>query len=128
MTTAAIERLEYSSGQDNPAWDRFALSPCLQHGKAEAKPSCSESTTLDAWEASSGTLDTRKLGADLFSFTPATIAKRVAVGSVPIKARLLDQSRIAGVGNLIADETLWRSGIHPERQGRVIDLRRTNAG
>jgi formamidopyrimidine-DNA glycosylase len=28
---------------------------------------------------------------------------------------LLDQARLAGVGNLIADETLWRAGLSPER-------------
>jgi len=31
----------------------------------------------------------------------------------PIKARLLDQSRVAGVGNLLADEMLFRAGIDP---------------
>lgn len=30
-----------------------------------------------------------------------------------IKATLLDQSIIAGIGNLLADEILWRAGIHP---------------
>ena len=33
----------------------------------------------------------------------------------PIKARLLDQSRIAGIGNLLADEMLWRASIDPRR-------------
>jgi len=38
----------------------------------------------------------------------------------PIKAMLLDQRRIAGVGNIYADEALFRSGIHPLRPaGRV---------
>jgi formamidopyrimidine-DNA glycosylase len=34
-------------------------------------------------------------------------------GSVAVKARLLDQSRIAGVGNLLADEILWQARVHP---------------
>lgn len=38
----------------------------------------------------------------------------------PIKAFLLDQRRIAGVGNIYADEALYRAGIHPLRPtGRV---------
>jgi formamidopyrimidine-DNA glycosylase len=37
-----------------------------------------------------------------------------------VKAALLDQSAIAGVGNLLADEALWRARIHPAR--RIQDL------
>jgi formamidopyrimidine-DNA glycosylase len=33
----------------------------------------------------------------------------------PDEARLMDQSRVAGVGNLIADEALWRAGLDPAR-------------
>ena len=37
-----------------------------------------------------------------------------------VKAALLDQSFIAGIGNLLADEVLWRARIHPAR--RIDDL------
>ena len=42
---------------------------------------------------------------------------RAALGNstAPLKARLMDQARIAGVGNLIADELLWRAGLDPAR-------------
>lgn len=40
--------------------------------------------------------------------------------SRPIKALLLDQSFLAGVGNIYADEALFRSGIHPARPVREI--------
>jgi formamidopyrimidine-DNA glycosylase len=36
--------------------------------------------------------------------------------NTPIKAFLLDQRRIAGVGNIYADEALFRAGIHPQRR------------
>ena len=36
---------------------------------------------------------------------------RVGRGTAPLKARLLDQGVIAGVGNLLADETLWRARL-----------------
>jgi len=40
--------------------------------------------------------------------------------TAPIKALLLDQRRIAGVGNIYADEALFRAGIHPRREaGRL---------
>ena len=32
---------------------------------------------------------------------------------MPLKARLLDQRSISGVGNLLADETLWRARLSP---------------
>jgi formamidopyrimidine-DNA glycosylase len=38
---------------------------------------------------------------------------RVGRGSAPIKAKLLDQGAIAGVGNLLADEVLWQAKISP---------------
>lgn len=39
----------------------------------------------------------------------------IGSGRAPIKARLLDQGAISGVGNLLADETLWRASIAPKR-------------
>ena len=42
-------------------------------------------------------------------------ARASAAGSCPIKAKLLDQGAIAGVGNLLADETLWRARLSPRR-------------
>jgi formamidopyrimidine-DNA glycosylase len=51
--------------------------------------------------------------------TPAFTAqylRRAARGrTAPVKAFLLDQRRIAGVGNIYADEALFRAGIHPLR-------------
>ncbi len=38
----------------------------------------------------------------------------------PIKAVLLDQRRIAGVGNIYANEALFRSAIHPLREARLL--------
>jgi formamidopyrimidine-DNA glycosylase len=40
---------------------------------------------------------------------------RVGRGTAPLKARLLDQGVIAGVGNLLADEILWRAKLGPRR-------------
>ncbi len=40
---------------------------------------------------------------------------------VALKARLLDQAKLAGVGNLIADEVLWRAGLSPERPAASLD-------
>ena len=44
----------------------------------------------------------------------------LATSRAPVKAWLLDQSRIAGIGNLLADEILWRAGVDPARPGRTL--------
>ena len=38
-----------------------------------------------------------------------------------LKARLLDQRRVAGLGNLLVDEALWRAGLSPLREARSLD-------
>lgn len=48
-------------------------------------------------------------------FTPAVLAERLAGTQRAIKAALLDQSIVAGLGNIYADEALFRAGIHPLR-------------
>ena len=59
--------------------------------------------------------DTSNLGPDAFSISPQDLADALRGGRGPLKARLLDQARVAGIGNLIADETLWRAGVSPGR-------------
>ena len=49
---------------------------------------------------------------------PSTCARWRGAGRAPIKAFLLDQRRIAGVGNIYADEALFRAGVHPLRARR----------
>jgi len=41
------------------------------------------------------------------------LAERLAGRRAPVKAALLDQRTVAGVGNIYADEALWRARIHP---------------
>ena len=59
--------------------------------------------------------DLDELGVDALAISRAHFEAALAArGEGPaIKARLLDQSRIAGVGNLLADEMLFRAGIDP---------------
>jgi formamidopyrimidine-DNA glycosylase len=64
------------------------------------------------------------------SFTAARLARLLAGRRAPIKAFLLDQRRIAGIGNIYADEALWRAQIHPLRpagelhEGEIARLHR----
>ena len=51
----------------------------------------------------------------------ASARARRAAARAPVKAFLLDQRRIAGVGNIYADEALFRAGIHPLRPAGRAD-------
>jgi formamidopyrimidine-DNA glycosylase len=57
--------------------------------------------------------DIDALGPDAAQVTPAQFRALMSKGTVAVKARLLDQSKIAGVGNLLADEALWRAKLPP---------------
>lgn len=48
-------------------------------------------------------------------FTPVLLAARVAARKGNVKAALLDQRLVAGLGNIYVDEALWRAHIHPRR-------------
>lgn len=48
-------------------------------------------------------------------FTVETLAESFARRKAPVKALLLEQSIVSGLGNLYADESLFLAGIHPER-------------
>ena len=65
------------------------------------------------------------LGPDAAVVTPAEFRDLITRGSAAVKARLLDQSRIAGVGNLLADEILWQARVSPA--ARTNSLRRQDA-
>lgn len=73
-----------------------------------------------------------KLAVDPFSpeFTVEYLAQKLKNRRRPIKTALLDQSVVAGLGNIYADEALFKSGILPETfctdlQPKQIDLLRT---
>ena len=55
------------------------------------------------------------LGPDALTITPKAFRERVGTGRAPIKARILDQAVLAGVGNLLADEALFDAQIDPRR-------------
>jgi formamidopyrimidine-DNA glycosylase len=59
----------------------------------------------------------RRLGREPLarSFTTRALTKALEGRRAPIKAALLDQRAAAGVGNIYADEALWRARIHPIR-------------
>ena len=55
-------------------------------------------------------------------FTPQVLAQRLSNRTAPIKALLYDQTVIAGIGNMYADEALFAARIHPLRPGGSLSL------
>lgn len=54
-------------------------------------------------------------------FTAALLGERLRRRRAPIKAALLDQRTVAGLGNIYVDEALWRARIHPLRPAETLD-------
>jgi formamidopyrimidine-DNA glycosylase len=95
-------------------WDRFALE--LEGGRRLA--------LRDTRRLGRAVLDPdlSRLGPDAAEATRAQFRKRVGHSRAPVKARLMDQSVIAGAGNLLADESLWRAGIDPRRPSGELSI------
>jgi len=111
---AAIERLEWGGRRSDPVWERFGLrfrgggrlwiDDPRRLGGAELEP------------------DLAALGPDAWTLGPAGLRSALAGGRGPLKARLLDQGRVAGLGNLLVDEVLWRAGLSPVRPAGGLDV------
>jgi formamidopyrimidine-DNA glycosylase len=62
-------------------------------------------------------------GAEPLEVSAAEFVERVRSRNSRIKALLLDQSVFRGVGNIYADESLWRAKIHPARVGAKLSVK-----
>jgi len=91
---AGVEKLEYSSNRDVEAWDRLVVR-----------------------FADGGDLRVR----DAVGLGLAGLRKVLGESRVALKARLMDQSKIAGLGNLIVDEALFQAGLDPARPAGGLD-------
>jgi len=103
---APIDELLYSSRRADAADERFAMtwdggglviSDPRRLGGVELAP------------------DEDRLGPDALELDRRQLTDVLGRTSRALKAVLLDQSRIAGIGNLICDEVLWRAGLSPVR-------------
>ena len=55
------------------------------------------------------------------SFTAKRLGERLNGRRAPLKAALLDQRTVAGLGNIYVDEALWRAHLHPLREAGTLD-------
>jgi formamidopyrimidine-DNA glycosylase len=59
------------------------------------------------------------------SFTPGILGQRLSRRHIPVKAALLDQGIVAGIGNMYADEALFAARIHPLRKADALSAEET---
>ena len=108
----AVGELLYTSKADRPEWDRFALR--FEDGGVlrMQDPRRLGGVVLDPTEGA--------LGVDAATVTLAGLRAALGTSVAPLKARLMNQAHVAGVGNLLADEALWRAGLDPRRPARSL--------
>jgi formamidopyrimidine-DNA glycosylase len=102
-----VPELEYGSNRDLAVWDRFLLGLSGGGQLRINDPRRLGGVELDPDEAS--------LGVDASVVTLGQLRALLGRSTVALKARLMDQGRIGGIGNLLADEMLWRAGLDPAR-------------
>jgi len=109
---ADVDGLLYGGQGDDPAWDRHVLAFDDGSDLRIRDPRRLGGLQLDP--------DLDRLGPEASTVTTGQLAAALGRSQAPVKARLLDQARLAGLGNLLVDESLWRAGIDPAR--RAADL------
>ena len=75
-----------------------------------------------AWNALEESRGLASLGVDALStdFTVATFSKLLAASVRPLKDFLLDQTRVAGLGNIYSCESLWHARLDPRRRAKSL--------
>lgn len=107
-----IVGLEYGPDRTDPGWRRFGL--LFEGGGSLAMDDARRLGGVELWP------DEAALGPDALAITRRQLASVLSGVRAPVKAVLLDQHRIAGIGNLLADEVLWRAGIDPARAAGTL--------
>jgi formamidopyrimidine-DNA glycosylase len=110
---AAGDPLLYASNAENPAWHRFGLRFADGGALYLRDPRRLGAVELDP--------DEDRLGPDALELRLPELRRIVSRSRAPVKAVLMDQARIAGLGNLLVDEILWRAGIDPARPADTLD-------
>jgi formamidopyrimidine-DNA glycosylase len=109
----AGDPLIYASNRDVPEWRRFGVSFADGGTMWLRDPRRLGAVELDP--------DEDRLGPDALSLTRPQLDERLDRSAAPVKALLMNQAKIAGLGNLLVDEVLWRAGVAPTRPARSLD-------
>ena len=104
---AGVDRLLYGPVGEEARYDRFRVVFADGGVLAVRDPRRLGGVELNP--------DEGRLGPDALTVTLPELRRALGGAGTALKARLMDQSRLAGVGNLIADEVLWRAALAPAR-------------
>ena len=110
---AAGDPLLYAANADDPRWRRFGL-----HFTDGGTLFLRDPRRLGAVELDP---DEDRLGPDAASARLPYVRDLLTRSRAPVKAVLMDQSRLAGLGNLLVDEVLFRAGVDPARVADSLD-------
>jgi formamidopyrimidine-DNA glycosylase len=108
-----VEDLWYAPRNLEVRWDRFRVGFADGGSLVISDPRRLGGVQLDPLE--------ERLGPDVLTLRLPELRRALAGSTAPLKARLLDQAHLAGIGNLIADEVLWRAGLSPLRPAGSLD-------
>ena len=110
---APIDRLQYSSGRNERHWDRLRIGFDDGGVLRINDPRRWSRISLDPSLAG--------LGPDYARVTRQQLAGALGGSRRALKTVLLDQHRIAGLGNMCVDELLWQVGISPLSAADALD-------
>lgn len=109
--STGVEDLRYGGTRDESAWDRVTFR-FVGGGDLRVRDARRlGGVLLDPDEA--------RLGTDATRLTLGQL-RTALLSDTPLKARLMDQARLAGLGNLLVDEVLFRAGLDPARPARSL--------
>jgi formamidopyrimidine-DNA glycosylase len=108
-----IEELEYGPRRTHSTWHRFGMRLAPTGALVLEDARRLGGVELDP--------DEEALGPDALTMTSRQLASALEAARAPLKATLLDQHRVAGLGNLLVDELLWRAGLDPARRAGSLD-------
>jgi formamidopyrimidine-DNA glycosylase len=114
---STIGELAYSSRSSHERWDRWVLE--LAVGRRVTRRLRLHDPRRLARVVVAPPV--QRLGPDALTLTRTELAAALARRAAPLKAVLLDQTAVAGLGNLLVDEVLWWAGLDPRRPGRSLD-------
>lgn len=109
---AHIDALVYGSTADKEVWDRYVIA--FESGDLRIRdPRRLGGLELDP--------DVSRLGPEASTISGEELDIVIGKSTARLKSRLMDQARIAGLGNLLVDEILWRVGFDPAREAASLD-------
>jgi formamidopyrimidine-DNA glycosylase len=78
-----------------------------------------------AWLSPEACVPLNRLGVDALSreFSADFLHEKLAVSKRPVKEFLLDQTRIAGIGNIYSCEALWHAALDPRRPAKSLSAK-----